>query len=84
MALKRTTKSYKVWQDIVNPEKMMDGEVLGMVSVLLEEGLYSRKQVSPLPRPHIVDERSCPEVGGGVLGCVEKRKHICENFQFQR
>ena len=28
MALKRTTNSYKVWRDILNPEKMMDGEAL--------------------------------------------------------
>ena len=54
-----------------------------MVGVLLEEGLYSRKQVFPLPWSHIVDERSCPEVGGGILGCVKKGKHVCENFQFQ-
>jgi len=33
MALKRTTNSYKVWRDILNPEKMMDGEAL---MVLLE------------------------------------------------
>ena len=55
-----------------------------MISVLLEEGFYSRKQVLPLPRSHIVDERSCSEVGGRVLGCVEQRKHICEDYHFQR
>jgi len=33
MALKRTTNSCEVWRDILNPEKMMDGEAL---MVLLE------------------------------------------------
>jgi len=33
MALKRTTNSYEVWRDILNPEKMMNGEAL---IVLLE------------------------------------------------
>ena len=28
MALKRTTNSYKIWRDILNPEKIMDGEAL--------------------------------------------------------
>jgi len=37
MALKRTTNSYKVWRDILNPEKMMDGEAL---MVLLEWTIY--------------------------------------------
>jgi len=37
MALKRTTNSYKVWRDILNPEKMMDGEAL---TVLLEWTIY--------------------------------------------
>ena len=36
-ALKRTTNSYKVWRDILNPEKMMDGEAL---TVLLEWTIY--------------------------------------------
>ena len=49
----------------------------------MEEGLYSRKQIFSLPRPRIVDERSCPEVGGGVLSCVKKGKHVCKNFQLQ-
>jgi len=31
--LKRTTNSYEVWRDILNPEKMMNGEAL---MVLLE------------------------------------------------
>ena len=33
MALKRTTNSYDVWRDILNPEKMRNGEAL---MVLLE------------------------------------------------
>jgi len=37
MALKRTTNLYKVWRDILNPEKMMDGEAL---TVLLEWTIY--------------------------------------------
>jgi len=37
MALKRTTNSYEVWQDILNQEKMMDGEAL---MVLLEWTIY--------------------------------------------
>jgi len=37
MALKRTTNSYKVWRDMLNPEKMMDGEAL---MVLLEWTIY--------------------------------------------
>ena len=37
MALKRTTNSYKVWRDILNPEKMMDGEAL---TVILEWTIY--------------------------------------------
>jgi len=37
MALKRTTNSYEVWRDILNPEKMMDGEAL---MVLLEWKMY--------------------------------------------
>jgi len=28
MALKRTTNSIQVWRDILNPEKMMNGEAL--------------------------------------------------------
>ena len=39
-----------------------------MVGVLLEDGLYAREQVFTLPWTHIVDERSCPEVGGGFSG----------------
>ena len=37
MALKRTTNSYEVWRDILNPERMMDGEAL---MVLLEWTIY--------------------------------------------
>ena len=37
MALKRTTNSYDVWRDILNPEKMMNGEAL---MVLLEWTIY--------------------------------------------
>jgi len=33
MALKRTTNSIEIWRNILNPEKMMDGEAL---MVLLE------------------------------------------------
>jgi len=33
MALKRTTNSYDIWRDMLNPEKMMNGEAL---MVLLE------------------------------------------------
>jgi len=37
MALKRTTNSYDVWPDILNPEKIMNGEAL---MVLLEWTIY--------------------------------------------
>ena len=37
MALKRTTNSFEVWRNILNPEKMMDGETL---MVLLEWTIY--------------------------------------------
>ena len=37
MALKRTTNSYEVWRDILNPEKMMNGEAL---MVFLECTIY--------------------------------------------
>jgi len=37
MALNRTTSSYEVWLDILNPEKMMNGEAL---MVLLEWTIY--------------------------------------------
>jgi len=37
MALKRTTNSYEVWRDILNPEKMLNGEAL---MVLLEWTIY--------------------------------------------
>jgi len=37
MALKRTTNSYEVWRDILNPEKMINGEAL---MVLLEWTIY--------------------------------------------
>jgi len=37
VALKRTTNSYEVWRDILNSEKMMDGEAL---MVLLERTIY--------------------------------------------
>jgi len=37
MALKRTTNLYEAWRDILNPEKMMNGEAL---MVLLEWTIY--------------------------------------------
>jgi len=37
MALKRTTNSFRVWRDILNPGKMMNGESL---MVLLEWTIY--------------------------------------------
>ena len=37
MTLKRTTNSYEVWRDILNPERIMDGEAL---MVLLEWTIY--------------------------------------------
>ena len=36
MALKRTTNSIEIWRNIINPEKMMDGEALMVLLVLLE------------------------------------------------
>jgi len=47
MALKRITNLYKVWRDILNREKMMDGEAL---MVLLEWTIYgfsSEKKTRP-------------------------------------
>jgi len=37
MAFKRTTNSFQVWRDILNPGKMMNGETL---MVLLEWTIY--------------------------------------------
>ena len=60
MALKRTTNLYKVWRDILNREKMMDGEAL---MVLLEWTIYGfsgdKKQGLPASQSKMwLDDRS--------------------------
>jgi len=48
MAPKRTTNSFQVWRDILNPEKMMNGEAL---VVLLEWTIYGFSSEKELGLP---------------------------------
>jgi len=48
IALKRTTNSIKIWRNILNPEKMMDGEAL---MVLLEWTIHGSSSNDELGLP---------------------------------
>jgi len=48
MALKRTTNSYEVWRDILNPEKMMNGEALMVLLYWTIHGFFAEKKIGLL------------------------------------
>jgi len=86
IALKRTTNSTEIWRNILNPDKMMDGEAL---TVLLEWTIHgnSSNDELGLPEAHsktwLVDrsfwqsweQRNepylCPQ-GNAINGCVSR------------
>jgi len=55
MVFKRTTNSIEIWRNILNPEKMMDGEAL---IVLLEWTIHGSSSKDKLGLPESMGHRS--------------------------
>jgi len=90
MALKRTTNSFEIWRNILNPEKMMDGEALMALLEWTIHGSSGKDKLglaAPQSKTWLVDrsfwqsweQKTNPNVyhqGNASNGCAWKKSQL--------
>jgi len=78
IALKRTTNSIEIWRNILNPDKMMDGETL---TVLLEWTIHGSPSIEKLGLPAAQSDTWLVDNLNRCPGCNARTGYVSREYQ---